>query len=141
MLTKRIKLNLLFNLSYLNSNFALTLGYLNPALNNLALRVRGRGEDQNYLEKDSQERAKQSEVVELGSSQSGCTRQKVLVRQRGSLMHLLARRDMMIMMMMMMMRMNALGTAKYLRLSPFRVHTTMYTLLKYSCYKHKSSKS
>ena len=34
MLTKRIKLNLFFKLSYLNSNFELTLGYLNPALNN-----------------------------------------------------------------------------------------------------------
>ena len=34
---KRIKLNLLFKLSYLNSNFALTLGYVNPALNNSAL--------------------------------------------------------------------------------------------------------
>ena len=32
-----IKLNLSFKLSYLNSNFTLTLGYLNPALNNLAL--------------------------------------------------------------------------------------------------------
>ena len=32
LLTKRIKLNLLYKLSYLNSNFALTLGYLNPAL-------------------------------------------------------------------------------------------------------------
>ena len=31
---KRIKLNLLFKLSYLISNFALTLGYVNPALNN-----------------------------------------------------------------------------------------------------------
>ena len=30
------KLNLLFKLSYLNSNFKLTLGYLNPALNNSA---------------------------------------------------------------------------------------------------------
>ena len=37
MLAKRIKLNLLFKLSYLNLNFALTLGYLNPALNNPAL--------------------------------------------------------------------------------------------------------
>ena len=37
MLTKRIKLNLLFKLSYLNSNFALTLGYLKPALSNPAL--------------------------------------------------------------------------------------------------------
>ena len=35
---KRIKLNLLFKLPYLNSNFALTLGYLNPALNNPALK-------------------------------------------------------------------------------------------------------
>ena len=34
--TERIKLNLLFKLSNLNSNFALTLGYLNPALNNPA---------------------------------------------------------------------------------------------------------
>ena len=33
---KRIKLNLLFKLSYLSSNFALTLGYLNPASNNSA---------------------------------------------------------------------------------------------------------
>ena len=30
---KRIKLNLLFKPSYLNLNFALTLGYLNPVLN------------------------------------------------------------------------------------------------------------
>ena len=29
-----MKLNLLFKLSFLNFNFALTLGYLNPALNN-----------------------------------------------------------------------------------------------------------
>ena len=36
--TKRIKLTLLFKLnSFLNSSFTLTLGYLNPALNNLAL--------------------------------------------------------------------------------------------------------
>ena len=35
--TKRIKLNFLCKLSYLNSNFALTLGYLDPALNNPAL--------------------------------------------------------------------------------------------------------
>ena len=35
--TKRIQLNLLLRRSYLNSNFALTVGYLNPALNNLAL--------------------------------------------------------------------------------------------------------
>ena len=34
---KRIKLNVLFKLSYLHSNFALTLGYLNPGLNKLAL--------------------------------------------------------------------------------------------------------
>ena len=33
---RRIKLNLLFKLSYLNSNLALTLGYLKPALNNPA---------------------------------------------------------------------------------------------------------
>ena len=44
----------------------------------------------NYLEKDSQERAKQSLVEKLGSSQSDCTRKKVLVRQRGGIMHLLA---------------------------------------------------
>ena len=31
---KGIKLNLLFKLSYLNWNFALTRGYLNPVLNN-----------------------------------------------------------------------------------------------------------
>ena len=35
---KRIKLNLHFKLSYQNSNFVLTLGYANPALNNPALR-------------------------------------------------------------------------------------------------------
>ena len=38
---------------------------------------------------------------EVGSSQSGCRRQKVLVRQRGGLKK---RRDMMMMMMMMMIR-------------------------------------
>ena len=37
LLTKIIKLNLFFQLSYLNSSFALTLGYLKPALNNPAL--------------------------------------------------------------------------------------------------------
>ena len=37
LLTKRMKLNSLYKLSYLNSNFTLTLGYLNPALNNPAL--------------------------------------------------------------------------------------------------------
>ena len=35
--TNRIKTEMLFQLSNLNSNLALTLGYLNPALNNLAL--------------------------------------------------------------------------------------------------------
>ena len=39
--TKGIKLNLLFQCLYLNSNFALTVGFLNPALNNLAQRVTG----------------------------------------------------------------------------------------------------
>ena len=34
LLTKRINLNLLFKHSNLTSNFALTLGCLNPALNN-----------------------------------------------------------------------------------------------------------
>ena len=33
---KKIIPSLLFKLSYLNSNFALTLGYLNPSLNNPA---------------------------------------------------------------------------------------------------------
>ena len=33
---KKIIPSLLFKLSYLNSNFALTPGYLNPALNNPA---------------------------------------------------------------------------------------------------------
>ena len=42
LLTKRIKLNFLFNPSYLNSNFALTLGYLNPPLNNPARDFTGR---------------------------------------------------------------------------------------------------
>ena len=40
LLAKRNELNLLYKPSYLNSNFALTLGYLNPALNNLALGTR-----------------------------------------------------------------------------------------------------
>ena len=33
-----MKLNLLFKLSYLSSTFALTLGHLNPALNDPALK-------------------------------------------------------------------------------------------------------
>ena len=37
--TKGIKLKLLHKLSYLNSTFALTLGYLNLAVNNSALKV------------------------------------------------------------------------------------------------------
>ena len=48
-------------------------------------------EIKNYLEKDSQERAKQSWVEKLGSSQSDCTRKKVLVRQQGGIMRLLER--------------------------------------------------
>ena len=40
---------------------------------------RTKEEPKNYLERDNGERAKQSWVEELGSSQSGCTRQKVLV--------------------------------------------------------------
>ena len=47
---------------------------------------RARGRPKNYLQKDSRERAKQSWVEELVS-----TSQKVLVRQRGDLMGLLAR--------------------------------------------------
>ena len=38
---KIIRLNFLFELSYLNSNFALTLVYLNPALNNQAQKPQG----------------------------------------------------------------------------------------------------
>ena len=41
-----IKLNLSFKLSYLNSNFTLTLGYLNPALNNLALHSKSTSQTQ-----------------------------------------------------------------------------------------------
>ena len=37
LLTKTIKTEMLFKLSNLNPNFALTLGYLNPALNNSPL--------------------------------------------------------------------------------------------------------
>ena len=55
------------------------------------LRSEGKRKTKNYLKKDSRERAKQSWVEELGSSQSGCTGQKVLVRQRGGLMRLLPR--------------------------------------------------
>ena len=39
--TKRIKLNFLFKLSYLDWNFALTLGYVDPALHNPAQGVKG----------------------------------------------------------------------------------------------------
>ena len=39
MQTKRIYLNFLFKLLFLNSKFALTLGFLNPALNNPAPRL------------------------------------------------------------------------------------------------------
>ena len=39
MYTKRIKAEMLFKLSNLNSNLALTLGYLNPALKNSALNI------------------------------------------------------------------------------------------------------
>ena len=49
-------------------------------------RSEGKRKTKNYLEKDSRERTKQSWVEELGSSQSGRTRQKVLVRQCGGLM-------------------------------------------------------
>ena len=35
MADKKKKVNYLFKLSYLNRNFALTLGYLNPALNSM----------------------------------------------------------------------------------------------------------
>ena len=42
LLTKRIRLNLLLKLSYLNSNFALTLGYLNsPTLGTRGFYLRG----------------------------------------------------------------------------------------------------
>ena len=44
-------------------------------------------------------RAKKGEVEGLGSSQSGGTGQKVLIRKRDGLMRLLARRDFMMMMM------------------------------------------
>ena len=50
-----------------------------------------------YLEKGRWEKAKQSGLEELRSSQSSCTRPKVLVRQRGGHMQLLARWDMMMM--------------------------------------------
>ena len=50
-------------------------------------RSEGERKTKKYLEKDSRERAKQSGVEELGGSQSGYTRQKVFVRQRGGLMH------------------------------------------------------
>ena len=69
-------------------------------------RSEGERKTKNYLEKDYRERVKQSRVEELGSSQSGCTRQKVLVRQRGGLKK---RRDMMMMMMMMMMMIRRTG--------------------------------
>ena len=59
-------------------------------------RSEGKRKTKKYLEEDSRERAEQSGVEELGGSQSGCTRQKVLVRQQhGGLMRQLARWDMM----------------------------------------------
>ena len=36
---------MIYKLSYLNSNLALTLGYLNPALNNLALALTSSGRE------------------------------------------------------------------------------------------------
>ena len=60
-------------------------------------RLKGKRKTKNYLKKDSWERAKQSRVEKPGSSQSGCTRQKFLVRQRRGLICLLAQWDMMVM--------------------------------------------
>ena len=66
------------------------------------IRVDTREEHQKLLgEGLSRNSELQSEVEELGSSQSGCTREKVLVRQRGGQ---LGRQDMMIMMMIMIMK-------------------------------------
>ena len=47
--------------------------------------MEGKRKTKNHLEKDSRERPKQSWVEELESSQSGCTRQRVLVKQREGL--------------------------------------------------------
>ena len=44
-------------------------------------RLKGERKTKNYLEKDSWERTKQSRVEKLESSQSGCTRKKLLARQ------------------------------------------------------------
>ena len=55
------------------------------------LKVGGREEDRKLLGEGQSRRSETKLVEELGSSQSGCTRQKVLVRQRGGLMRLLAR--------------------------------------------------
>ena len=53
---------------------------------------RARGRPKTTWSMDSRERlAKQRWVEELGSTQSGCTRQKALVRQREGLLRLLAR--------------------------------------------------
>ena len=44
LLTNRIKTEMHFKLSNLNSDLVLTLGYLDPAFNNSALKYKGRGE-------------------------------------------------------------------------------------------------
>ena len=55
------------------------------------LKVGGREKDRKLLGEGQSRRSETKLVEELGSSQSGCTRQKVLVRQRGGLIRLLAR--------------------------------------------------
>ena len=62
-------------------------------------RTKGERETKDYLEKDCREEEKQGSVEELECSQGGCTEQRVLVRECIGLMHLLARRDLMIMML------------------------------------------
>ena len=57
--TKRIELNLLFKLLYLNSNFALPPAYLNPALKKPARWVRSDKVEQSFL-------AEKRDLVELG---------------------------------------------------------------------------
>ena len=63
------------------------------------IRVDPRRSEGERKTKDHWGRAKKGEVEGLGSSQSGGTRQKVLIRKRDVLMRLLARRDFMMMMM------------------------------------------
>jgi len=67
---------MLFKLSNLNSNLALTLGYLNPALNNSAQAVPGtfdcRGDGKSGKDQESSKHTKAEGKTPCGASPDGC---------------------------------------------------------------------